>query len=78
MEMEHTKKHRLNIEHYDESQTLRTYFYIKYFQEKLRATKPSIVASKMNVEPLLSFSSIEVIFITQFVPKMDIELENQN
>ena len=33
MEMEHIGKHRLNIENYDESQTLRTYFCINYFQE---------------------------------------------
>ena len=72
MEMEYTGKYRLNIEHCDESQTLGTYFYIKYFQENIRATKPSTEASKMNVEPPL-FSFIEVIFIVQFAPKTNLE-----
>ena len=61
MEMEHTGKHILNIEHCDESQTLRTYFYIKYFQEKIRGRKPSTKASKMNAEP--PRTPIEVTFI---------------
>ena len=50
-ELENTGKHRLHIEHCDEPQTLITYFYINYFQEKFIATKPSTKASKMNVEP---------------------------
>ena len=41
MEMGHTRKHGLNIEHCDESQTLKTYFCINYFQEKFIAKKPS-------------------------------------
>ena len=75
--MEHTGQHRLNIKHYDESQTLRTYLYIKYFQEKLKATKPSTKASKMNFEtPFLSY--IEVTFIVQFAPEMNLKKECQN
>ena len=70
------KKHRLNIERFDESQEFGKYFCINYFQEKLQSYKTK--QRGFQNECRTHFSTVEVTFIVQFALEMNLETERQN